>query len=161
MHFQKFRLSRPRPSIAFSAAGARRRKDCERGRPSGSGAPGGARWTKAIATLWTVSVACSASLAAVLPIADPLVMDLTAPSSPPSRLHPLATDPLDREILSRLLHGARASLMVALFAPALGMVVGGIAGPSVGYYRGRVVAERAGRYRSNQGGIVSHGHQWG
>ena len=114
--------------------------DRPRSRPSGTGAPGSAGWTQAIATLWIVSVACSALLAAVLPLADPLAMDLTAPSSPPGRLHLLGTDPLGRDILSRVLYGARASLTVGLFAPALGLLVGGIAGLAAGYYRGRVEA---------------------
>jgi len=114
--------------------------DRPRSRPSGTGAPGGAGWTQAIATLWIVSVACSALLAAVLPLADPLAMDLTAPSSPPGRLHLLGTDPLGRDILSRVLYGARASLTVGLFAPALGLLVGGIAGLAAGYFRGRAEA---------------------
>lgn len=45
-------------------------------------------------------------------------------SAMPSLAHPLGTDPLSRDILSRMLHGARVSLAMAAGAVALATVVG-------------------------------------
>ncbi|TCZ58786.1 ABC transporter permease [Roseicella aquatilis] len=50
---------------------------------------------------------------------DPFAPDLLARFGPPSAEHPLGTDDLGRDILLRLLHGARVSLAVGL-AVALG-----------------------------------------
>jgi ABC-type dipeptide/oligopeptide/nickel transport system permease subunit len=45
------------------------------------------------------------------------------PSSPDSR-HPLGTDSLGRDLLSRLLHGARVSLFVGVTAEAIALLLG-------------------------------------
>lgn len=52
--------------------------------------------------------------------------------------HPLGTDPLGRDLLSRAMYGARTSLMVGLTATLISTVVGTIVGLSAGYYGGRV-----------------------
>jgi len=53
-------------------------------------------------------------------------------SQPPSLSHPLGTDPFSRDVLSRLLYGARISLSIAIVAVSLavgaGIVVGAVAG---------------------------------
>lgn len=49
--------------------------------------------------------------------------------------HPLGTDPLGRDIWSRLAYGARVSLLVALSTLALGGVLGTALGLVSGYYR--------------------------
>ena len=51
---------------------------------------------------------------------------------------PLGSDLLGRDVLSRLLHGARVSLPIALVATILGAVVGAAVGLVAGYFRGRV-----------------------
>lgn len=56
-------------------------------------------------------------------------------SAMPSLAHPLGTDPLSRDILSRMLHGARVSLTIAAGAVAIATLVGtmvGIVGGLVG-----------------------------
>ncbi|HEX7832784.1 MAG TPA: ABC transporter permease [Thermoanaerobaculia bacterium] len=54
----------------------------------------------------------------------------------PSREHLLGTDDLGRDILSRMIHGARVSLTVGFFATAIALVVGSILGAIAGYYGG-------------------------
>lgn len=55
----------------------------------------------------------------------------------PSTLdHPLGTDPLGRDLLSRIMYGARTSLLVALFSTLAGAAFGVTAGLFSGYYRG-------------------------
>jgi ABC-type dipeptide/oligopeptide/nickel transport system permease subunit len=50
----------------------------------------------------------------------------------------LGTDLLGRDVLSRLIWGARISLLIALSATVLGAAVGSLLGLVTGYYRGRV-----------------------
>lgn len=52
--------------------------------------------------------------------------------------HPLGTDALGRDILSRTIWGTRVSIPVGLSAVAFGLVVGGVIGLVAGYYRGRL-----------------------
>lgn len=55
---------------------------------------------------------------------------------PPSMAHPLGTDDLGRDVLSRMLTGARVSLTVALLAAIGASVVGGAIGLAAGYLGG-------------------------
>ena len=52
--------------------------------------------------------------------------------------HPLGTDKLGRDMLSRLIHGARVSLMVSLVAIFVGGTIGTSLGLMSGYFGGRV-----------------------
>lgn len=49
----------------------------------------------------------------------------------------LGTDTMGRDMLSRLIHGARVSLAVGLIAPLVGFFLGGLFGCLAGYFRGR------------------------
>jgi len=71
-----------------------------------------------------------------LPLASPSDMDLLARRAGPSADHWLGADALGRDILSRLVFGARISLTVGLVAPLLGLVIGGTLGMLAGYFRG-------------------------
>ncbi len=83
-----------------------------------------------------------AALAPALAPADPIRNSLLDRLTPPmwlsggSRAHPLGTDTLGRDVASRLLHGARVSLVVGLAAVALGGTLGVAVGLVGGYYRG-------------------------
>ena len=73
-----------------------------------------------------------AALAPVLAPYNPYAQDLNNRLMPPSAAHWLGTDAFGRDILSRLIHGARLTLMivalVAATAPLAGLVIGTVAG---------------------------------
>ena len=50
--------------------------------------------------------------------------------------HPFGTDDLGRDVLARMIHGARVSLTVGFFATAISLVVGSFLGAIAGYYGG-------------------------
>lgn len=77
-------------------------------------------------------------LAPVLSPADPTANDLTAGLLPPSSEHPLGTDQLGRDQLSRILHGARISLSVTAAVLAVALTAGTVIGAAAGYLGGRV-----------------------
>jgi peptide/nickel transport system permease protein len=52
----------------------------------------------------------------------------------------LGTDALGRDIVTRLIFGARASLLVGLIAPTIALIIGGTLGLLAGFYRGRFEA---------------------
>lgn len=91
-----------------------------------------------LAVLWLTVLVLGALLVDVLPLPDPQVGDYSAYRQGPSLEHLLGTDELGRDIASRLLHGARVSLSVALFAVGVGAVVGTVLGLLAGYFRGLV-----------------------
>jgi peptide/nickel transport system permease protein len=85
----------------------------------------------AIAVLWLV-VAVFAPLIAPH---DPLEQSFV-PFSPPSAEHPFGTDELGRDVLSRVIHGARISLPLGLLLVLLASTIGGVLGMLAGYFRG-------------------------
>ena len=54
----------------------------------------------------------------------------------PSKDHLLGTDNYGRDLLSRIIYGGRISLLVAVLAVAMSLVVGGLLGATVGYFGG-------------------------
>ena len=61
-------------------------------------------------------------------------------SLPPSRAHPMGTDPASRDVFSRVLHGARVSLAIGLLAVMLSVTVGTLYGAIAGFVGGAVDA---------------------
>lgn len=57
---------------------------------------------------------------------------------PPSRTHWFGTDELGRDVASRMIHGARVSLLVGFAAAAFALVLGSLIGAAAGYYGGGV-----------------------
>ena len=86
---------------------------------------------------WMGLVFAVAILADVLPMPSPTDMDMLERRAPMSVEHWLGTDGLGRDELARLIYGARISLVVGLFAPIIGLVIGGALGMFAGYFRGR------------------------
>jgi peptide/nickel transport system permease protein len=60
--------------------------------------------------------------------------------SPPSPKNPLGTDHLGRDMLARVLWGARVSLAIGICAAGLASIIGIVLGSVSGYFRGRVGA---------------------
>ena len=76
--------------------------------------------------------------APLLPLADPVKMEVSARLVLPSFTHPLGQDEYGRDVLSRIVWGARASLAVAFLSALLAGVIGTILGLLGGYLRGLV-----------------------
>ncbi|MFN8518692.1 MAG: ABC transporter permease [Chloroflexota bacterium] len=92
-----------------------------------------------LAIVWLTVVVLSAVLAPWLPLPDPLRSDVPARLAPPlTPGHPLGTDGLGRDLLSRLVWGARVSLTISVTVVVIAIVVGGALGIFVGYTRGRI-----------------------
>jgi peptide/nickel transport system permease protein len=100
-----------------------------------------------LALLGLAVVAASLLLAMVAPAlapTDPVRNDLLARLAPPAWVeggswqHPLGTDTLGRDVVSRLLYGARVSLIVGFSAVVVAGVLGLALGLAAGYYGGRI-----------------------
>lgn len=79
-------------------------------------------------------------LAPVVAPAPPEKTDLRAVRQPPSAAHPLGTDLIGRDVLSRVLYGGRVSIAVGLTAVVIFMTIGTLLGSLAGYYGGKVDA---------------------
>jgi peptide/nickel transport system permease protein len=86
----------------------------------------------------------TAIFANVLQTHDPIATDAANTLAAPSADHWLGSDHLGRDIYSRIVHGARVSLIVGLASTLLGSVLGGIIGLLSGYVGGKtdLVAQR-------------------
>jgi peptide/nickel transport system permease protein len=69
---------------------------------------------------------------------DPSAQELARRLEAPSLAHPLGLDELGRDILARLLQGARISLMVGIAVVSVSSAVGMLFGSIAGYFGGRV-----------------------
>lgn len=69
---------------------------------------------------------------------DPAQLDLATRLQPPSHSHWFGTDELGRDILSRVIYGARISMLVGTSVVAASLFLGLIFGSIAGYYGGRV-----------------------
>lgn len=69
---------------------------------------------------------------------DPFAQSLTTALQPPSWAHPAGTDELGRDILSRLLYGARTTLLIVISVSLLVAPVGLLIGVCSGYFGGWV-----------------------
>jgi peptide/nickel transport system permease protein len=65
---------------------------------------------------------------------DPAEIDVGKILSGPSSIHPLGTDELGRDVLSRMIWGARISLLVGFVAVGISISIGVILGAVAGYY---------------------------
>ncbi|MEQ8194039.1 MAG: ABC transporter permease [Rhodospirillales bacterium] len=85
-----------------------------------------------------------AILAPLLAPHDPYLQDLAKRLMPPvwddrgSWAYPLGTDHLGRDYLSRLLYGARISLIIGMGAASIGCIIGVSLGICAGYFGGRI-----------------------
>jgi ABC-type dipeptide/oligopeptide/nickel transport system permease subunit len=90
-----------------------------------------------LAAFWGVIAAAIIVMAVCAPLLapyEPLKSDFRAMSKPPDERHYFGTDQIGRDTLSRVIHGSRASLTVALGAVLLGTTTGALWGLACGYF---------------------------
>ena len=116
-------------------------------RAGGSGGPWGTALgrvrrdgTGMLALRFLIFVAAVALFAHWLAPDDPNRIDLALASRPPRLSHPFGTDIYGRDVLSRVVHGARISLSVGFLAVLLSVTVGTAYGAIAGYVGGRTDA---------------------
>ena len=88
-----------------------------------------------IAVVVLVVLVGAAAFAPYVSPADPTAMSFGM-MSPPSWAHPFGTDDLGRDLLSRVIFGARISLFVGLVTVLSSMILGVLMGVLAGYYGG-------------------------
>lgn len=71
---------------------------------------------------------------------DPIKQSFVRQLRPPSASFPLGTDEFGRDILSRIIHGARWALLAGILADSIALILGVTLGLIGGYYGGRVDA---------------------
>jgi peptide/nickel transport system permease protein len=100
------------------------------------------RYPLAVAgALVLIVAAAAAAFAPHLPLTDPDTVDTPNRLRPPlSASHPLGTDEFGRDLLSRLVWGARVSLVAGVGTAGLAMLVGVVLGVLGGYYTGWIEA---------------------
>ena len=102
------------------------------------------RYRLAVMSLWLLAALFGLTVATPL-IEGALGLDADAVNlfgrtAPPSVAHWLGTDELGRDLLLRLLHGGRVSLLVGFIAAIASAVIGSVLGLVSGYFGGRVDA---------------------
>jgi peptide/nickel transport system permease protein len=89
----------------------------------------------ALVTLIAAAAPLLANPGRVVPYAPDRV-DFRVRMQPPDAQHPLGTDDIGRDVLARMVHGARVSLTVGFLATLISLVVGSLLGALAGYYGG-------------------------
>ena len=98
-----------------------------------------------LALVGGVVVGCLALLAVLAPAItphDPNRPDVRKILDPPSSRHLFGTDQLGRDVLSRMLYGARVSLAVGFVSVGIAATIGILLGAAAGYHGGLVDAGR-------------------
>ena len=85
-----------------------------------------------------LAVVLCAVLAPLLAPYDPIEQNIAQRLQGPTETFLMGTDYYGRDILSRLLYGARISLTIGLLAIGIAMVIGSLIGILAGYYGGRL-----------------------
>lgn len=104
------------------------------------------KWPVAVCSAFFLAVLLCALLPNVIAPHDPYAQSLIDRLKPPSFFeggvpeHLLGTDHLGRDTLSRIVYGARITLVVSVLAVAVSMCVGVAAGLAAGFYGGRTDA---------------------
>jgi len=100
-------------------------------------------WYTRICASWVVVIIAAAIFADLIPgLPDPnyqgFLFGYDKIGEGPSSRHWLGTDNVSRDILARVIYGARVSLIFAVSAVASGMLFGGLIGSAAGFMRGKV-----------------------
>ncbi len=94
-------------------------------------------WFFWLMVAWLVVVVGAALLAPILPIPEYQKIFNGQARQAPSAEHWMGTDTIGRDVLSRIIWGARISLVVGVVSILFGMLIGGPVGLVAGYFRGR------------------------
>lgn len=86
--------------------------------------------------LIVLSVFLIALFAPMLSPYDPAHIDVEKILTGPTQAHPLGTDDLGRDVLSRMIWGSRISLLVGFVAVGISILIGTLIGAAAGYYGG-------------------------
>ena len=92
-----------------------------------------------LSAFWGLVAAAIAAIAVAAPAVapyDPLQSDFLRMQVEPDSINPFGTDQIGRDTLSRVVHGSRVSLTVALFAVLIGTTLGCFWGLASGYFGG-------------------------
>lgn len=89
-----------------------------------------------VGVVWIAVVCLGAVLANILPLPDPNDVSNVFNATPGTDGHLLGTDSLGRDVLSRLIFGARVSLAVAIGATSISLVIGVTLGMLGGFFGG-------------------------
>ena len=92
----------------------------------------------AVAGMVILSIIIVAVLCAGLSPYDPQASDMSSRFEPPSRQHPMGTDALGRDLLTRVLYGGRVSLAVGFSVVIITLLIGVPIGAIAGYFGGWV-----------------------
>jgi peptide/nickel transport system permease protein len=95
-------------------------------------------WGAWLGLAWLAGLALAAAAARFLPLSDPQATDVVNRLTPPGGDFWLGTDQLGRDILARVVFGARVSLTVAIGASLIPATFGTVFGLLAGYFRGRL-----------------------
>ncbi|HEY4253805.1 MAG TPA: ABC transporter permease [Roseomonas sp.] len=82
-------------------------------------------------------MAVAAIFAEVIAPFDPEAVDFAAMLSPPGIEHLFGTDPFGRDILTRIIYGARTALTIGFLSSFIGCTLGGLLGSASAYFGGR------------------------
>jgi peptide/nickel transport system permease protein len=83
-------------------------------------------------------IVAAAVVAPALAPHDPIRLNVAASLEPPGARYWLGTDQFGRDVLSRIIYGARVSVAMGLVAVTISVVAGSVLGLLSGYYRGTV-----------------------
>ncbi len=92
----------------------------------------------AVGALIIVAALVAAIFAPSIVLSDPLKVDTSRILVPPGRDAPLGTDFLGRDVLSRIIYGARISLYVAVSSIAISLTAGALLGGVGAYFGSRI-----------------------
>jgi peptide/nickel transport system permease protein len=99
-------------------------------------------WLAIVAVAFVVGLFAMAAAAPLLSPHDPVRQSLRMRLKPPTLegadgfAHPLGTDHLGRDMLSRVIYGSRVSLLIGFAAVGVGSLIGATLGIAAGYRRG-------------------------
>ena len=91
-----------------------------------------------LSVAWISLVILGAFFASFLPLKSPTDTGLGRPGIGPGYHFLLGTDDLGRDMLARVVYGARVSMIVGFTSIAIGLSIGGTLGLIAGYYKGRL-----------------------